>query len=176
VNPENRFIKELYRKPLPDFLYHQLIYAYQNPDTLKISENSDGVVPLSSQLHPIAQKQSQGQFGFNSSHTSILEDEEMIAYILDRIDEVKNFFPEGHLKYFFEGGYDVDLSDDYSPIVQFIIHNYGKYWMAVTNGTLKPFFPEQENFMRVIRSEVPATHEGVRGWLKFMSEYPEIGQ
>jgi pimeloyl-ACP methyl ester carboxylesterase len=176
VNPENRFIKELYRKPLPDFLYHQLIYAYQNPDTLKISENSDGVVPLSSQLHPIAQKQSQGQFGFNSSHTSILKDEEMIAYILARIDEVKNFFPEGHLKYFFEGGYDIDLSDDYSPIVQFIVHNYGKYWMAVTNGTLKPFFPEQENFMRVIRGEVPATYAVVKGWLKFMSEYPEIGQ
>jgi pimeloyl-ACP methyl ester carboxylesterase len=101
VNPESRFIGELYRKPLPRSLNHQLIYAYQNPDILKISENSDGVVPLSSQLHPIAQKQSQGQFGFNNSHTSIHEDEEMIAYALNRIDEVKNFFPEEHLRYFF---------------------------------------------------------------------------
>ncbi len=100
----------------------------------------------------------------------------MIAYILARIDEVKNFFPEEHLQYYFEGGYDLDLSDDYSPIVQFIIHNYGKYWMAVTNGNLKPFFPEQENFVRVIRGEVPATYAVVKGWLKFMSEYPEIGR
>ena len=176
VNPESRFIGELYRKPLPKSLNHQLIYAYQNPDILKISENSDGVVPLSSQLHPVAQKQSQGQFGFNNSHTSILEDEEMIAYALDRIGEVKNFFPEEHLRYFFEGGYDVELSDDYSPIVQFVIHNYGKYWMAVTTGTLKPFFPEQYDFMRVMRGEMPASHEEVKGWLRFMSEYPEIGQ
>lgn len=176
MNPENRFIRELYRKPLPEFLHHQLLYAYQNPDTLKISENSDGVVPLSSQLHPTAQIQSQGQFGFNSSHTSILEDEEMIAYILDRISEVKNFFPEEHLQYCFEGGYDVQLSDDYSPIVQFIIHNYGKYWMAVTKGSLKPFYPDQEHFMRVIRGEVPATHPSIKGWLKFLNEYPEIGR
>ena len=176
VNPENRFIKDLDRKPLPDFLNHQLIYAYQNPDTLKISENSDGVVPLSSQLHPIAQKQSQGQFGFNSSHISILEDEEMIEYILDQIDGINNFFPEEHLEYCFKGGYDVDLSDEYSPIVKFVIHNYGKYWMAITNGTLKPFYPEQEDFMKVIRGEEPATFEVVKGWLKFISEYPEIDQ
>ncbi len=176
VNPENNFIKDLYRKPLPDLLNHQLIYAYQNPDTLKISENSDGVVPLSSQLHPIAQKQSKSQFGFNSSHTSILEDEEMIAYILDHIDEVENFFPDEHLKYLFKGGYDVDLSDEYSPIVKFVIQNYGEYWMAITNGTLKPFYPEQEDFMKVIRGEKTTTSEAIKGWLKFTSEYPEIGQ
>ena len=60
---------------------------------------------------------------------------------------------------------DVDLSDEYSPIVKFVIHNYGKYWMAITNGTLKPFYSEQEDFMKVIRGEEPATFEVVKGWL-----------
>lgn len=87
----------------------------------------------------------------------------MIAYILDRIGQVKNFFPEEHLQYCFEDGYDVDLSDDYSQVVQLIIHNYGKYWMALTKGTLKPFYPEQDHFMRVIWGEVPAKYPVVEG-------------
>ncbi len=176
VNPDSRFIRKLYRKPLPESLNHQLIYAYQNPDILKITENSDGVVPLSSQLYPIAQKQSQDQFGFNSSHTTILENEEMITYILERMDKVKNFFPEEYLKYLFLGGYDVDLGDRYSPIAKHYIRYYGKCAMAVMNGTLKTFYPEQENFFRVIRGEIPATTEVEKGWMKFMSEFPEIGQ
>ncbi len=174
VNPDSRFIKNLYRKPLPESVKHQLIYAYHNPDTLKISENSDGVVPLSSQLHPIAQKQSQEQFGFNSSHTSILENEEMITHILDRMDKVKNFFPENHLKVLLTGGYDVELKDGYNPITQYVINNYGKYYMAVTDGTLKPFYPEQEDFLRVTRGEQTATYEVVKGWMKFMREFPEV--
>jgi pimeloyl-ACP methyl ester carboxylesterase len=176
VNPDSRFIRELYRKPLPKFVNHQLIYAYQNPSTIKISDNSDGVVPLSSQLHSIVQKQSQGQFGFNSSHTTILENEEMIAHILERMDKVKNFFPEEYLQCFFVRGYDFDLSDDYSPIAQYFIHNYGKCAMAVINGTLKPFYPEQKHFLRVTRGEVPAATEVEKGWLKFMNEFPEIGR
>ncbi len=176
VNPDNRFIKELYRKPLPESVNHHLIYAYHNPDTLKLSDNSDGVVPLSSQLHPEAQKQSHAQFGFNSGHTTILENEEMITHILDRMGKVKNLFPEEHLQVLFDGGYDVDLSDDYGPIVQYFIRYYGKYTMAITNGTLKPFYPEQEDFLRVARGEAPPTNEVEKGWLKFMKEYPEIAK
>jgi len=175
VNPNSRFIRQLYRKPLPEYVNHHLIYAYQNPDIVKLTENSDGVVPLSSQLHPSAQIQSSEQFGFNSSHTAILESDEMISYILDQMKGVKNFFPEEHLKYCFMGGYDIELSDDYSPMDKFVIHNHGKYWMAVANGTLKPFFEEQEDFVKVIKGEKPATHDVVKGWLKFMREYPELG-
>jgi len=154
-------------------LFHYLIYAFQNPDKLKISENSDGVVPLSSQLHPVAQKQSHEQFGFNSTHTTILENDEMITQILEKMDKVKNFFPEEHLQYFYVGGYDIDLSENYSPLVQYFIHNYGKYAMAITNGTLKPFYPEQEYFLGVTKGEVPARNDVEKGWLKFLNEFPE---
>ncbi len=175
VNPNNAFIRKLYRKPLPDYMNHHLIYAYQNPDVLKLSENSDGVVPLSSQLYPMAQKQSSEQFGFNSSHTGILENDTMISYILEQIKGVKNVFPEEHLKYCFLGGYDVELSDDYTPMDQYVIHNLGKYWMAVTKGTLKPYFQDQVDFIKAVRGEAPAKHEVVNGWLRFIREFPEFG-
>lgn len=174
VNPESRFLKNLFRTPLPEHVNHHLIYAYHNPDVLKLSENSDGVVPLSSQLNPTAQKQSTEQFGFNSSHTAILEDEEVISYVLDRISGVKNVFPEEHLRYCFLGGYDVELSDDYSALDRFAIRTYGKYWMAISNGTLKPFYDEQEDFVKVVRGEVPARSDLEKSWLRFMREYPEF--
>ncbi len=173
VNPNSEFIRRLYRKTLPDYVNHHLIYAYQNTDVVKLSENSDGVVPLSSQLHPTAQTQSSEQFGFNSSHTAILENDELISYILDQMKGVKNFYPEEHLQYCFMGGYDVELSDDYSPIEKFVIHNYGKYWMAVANGTLKPFFKDQEDFVKMARGEEPEA-EIVTFWFNFMREYPEL--
>ena len=139
--------------------------------------NSDGVVPLSSQLHPTVQKQCSKQFGFNSSHTAILDNDELIAYILDQLKGVENIFPEEHLQYCFLGGYDVDLNNNYSPIVKFVIHNHGKYWMALSNGTLQPFYKEQEDFVKIVRGEVevPAESDLVKGWLRFMREYPEFG-
>lgn len=175
VNPNSSFIRELYSKPLPDYLDHLLIYAFQNPDVVKLSENSDGVVPLSSQLHPTAQKQSSEQFGFNSSHTAILENDEVVSYILDRMKDVKSFYPEEHQKYIDMGGYDVQLSDDYKPAEKYIIHNYGKYWMAVANGTLKPFFEDQEHFVKMVRGEEPEMAI-VKFWFNFMREYPELQQ
>ncbi len=174
VNPQSRFIKELFRKQLPETIEHQLLYAYDNPAILKISKNSDGVVPLSSQLRLEAQQQATGQVGFESSHTGILKNKDMIHHLLERMKRVKNFYPESHLKLFHLGGYDVKLSDDYAPISQYVIHSLGRYWMAVSNGTLKPFFPEQERFLRVIKGEESPKYEIVEDWLKFIKEYPEI--
>lgn len=176
VNPDSRFMKKLYRKPFGKSLNHLLIYAYQNPDIVKISENSDGVVPLSSQLYSTAQKQSSAQFGFNSHHTSILEDEEMITYVLDHMKKVKNFFPDDHLQYLQQGGYAVDLGEGYSPLVQYFIHHYGKYATAITNKVLNTIYDEQEEFLRAARHEIPPTTDLEKGWLKFIEEYPEVAQ
>lgn len=174
VNPQSRFITELFRKPLPETIEHQLLYAYDNPATLKVSKNSDGVVPLSSQLRLEAQQQATGQLGFESSHTGILENEEMIDHLRERMARVKNPIPEAHLAVLRRGGYEVKLSDDYRPLSQYIIHSVGRYWMAVSNGTLEPFFPEQERFLRVIKGEEAPKYEVVKDWLRFLKEYPEI--
>ena len=75
LNPNNKFIKQLFRKPLPEFINLQIFYTYRNSGTLKIGKNNDGVVPLLSQLYPQAQKQANQTFGFNSGHVYILTDE-----------------------------------------------------------------------------------------------------
>jgi len=174
LNPENPFIGNLYRKPLPDFVHHELIYAYQNPGAIKIGENSDGVVALTSQLHPQAQRQASGQFGFDNTHTDILDSEEVAAHILARMEKVKNAWPPPQLHLLHQGGYDVTLGEAYSPIAQHSIRYYGKYLMALTKGTLTTFHPEEERFIAVVKGEETPRDDAEKGWLKFLSEYPEF--
>lgn len=176
VNPDSLFIRKLYRKPLPESINHHLIYAYQNSDVIKLSENSDGVVPLSSQLYPVAQKQSQDQFGFNSNHTSILENDEMITYLLEQVMAVKNFFPEEHLHFLFEAEYDGDLGDKYDPLVQYFIRFYGKYLMALVEGKLQPFYEEQNDLIFLTKEKMPPRNQLEREWLEFIRENPNFGR
>ena len=174
LNPENPFIGNLYRKPLPGFVHHELIYAYQNPGAIKLGENSDGVVALSSQLHPQAQRQASGQFGFDNTHTDILESEEVTAHIRARMEMVKNTFPPSHLLLLDQGGYEVALGEAYSPITQYMIRTMGKYVMALTNGTVTPIDPVQENFIAVVNREKSPSGDIEEGWLMFLSEHPEF--
>jgi pimeloyl-ACP methyl ester carboxylesterase len=174
LNPENSFIKNLYRKPLPEFVHHELIHAYQNPNAIKLGENSDGVVALTSQLDPRAQRQASGQFGFDNTHTDILGSEEVAAHIRANMDKVENSFPPAQLQVVRQGGYAVILGDEYSPTAQYSIHNYGKYLMALTNGTLKTFHPEEERFIAVVNGEKSPRDDAEKGWLRFLKEHPEF--
>jgi pimeloyl-ACP methyl ester carboxylesterase len=174
LNPDNPFIANLYRSPLPDFLHHELIYAFQNPGTVKLGENSDGVVTLNSQLHPQAQRQASGQFGFDNTHTDILKSEEVAAHIRDRMDVVKNAFPPAQLRLVRQGGYDVELGDEYSARAQYSIHNYGKYLMALSDEELTPFHPEEVRFIAVVKGEKSPRDDAEEGWLRFLRDYPEF--
>lgn len=174
VNPDSDFLRRLYRKKLPKSLKHHLVYAYHNPSTIKLQENSDGVVPLSSQLYPEAQRQSFCQFGFKATHTSILENQDVLVYVLEAINEVQSIFPENHLQKFAEGGYDVELSDSYSPITKYAVRWIGKYLMALSRGELEPVFDEQKAFLEMIRGEEPPATDFVREWIHFLQEYPDL--
>ncbi len=174
LNPENPFIGNLYRKPLPDFVHHELIYAYQDPRAIKVGENSDGVVALTSQLHAKAQLQASSQIGFDNGHADILESEEAVAYIQSRMNTVKNVFPPAQLHLLQQGGYDVPLDDAYSPSARYSIRNYGKYLMALTNDAIKTFHPEEERFIAVIKGEKPPRDDAEEGWLRFVREYPAL--
>jgi triacylglycerol esterase/lipase EstA (alpha/beta hydrolase family) len=173
LNPENAFIGNLYRQPLPDFVHHELIYAYQNPGTIKLGENNDGVVALNSQLKPQVQIQASGQFGFDNTHTDILDSTEVAAHIRARMDQVENPVPLPRLQVLYQGGYDVVLGDTYSPEAQYLIHNVGIYLMALTEGTFLPFYPEEDRFMSVVNGEKPPVSDAEKGWLRFLSEYPK---
>ena len=174
VNPDSNFLRRLYHKKIPESVSHILIYAYHNPSTIKLQENSDGVVPLSSQLYPEAQRQSLSQFGFRATHTSILENQEVIDYIIDNINKIPSIFPENHLRKFDEGGYDVELSDAYSPLTKYIIRNEGQYVMAISRGELKPALDNQKEFLEMIHGEKPPATDFVREWIQFMQEYPGL--
>ncbi|MCA8953118.1 MAG: alpha/beta fold hydrolase, partial [Planctomycetes bacterium] len=50
LDPGSEFLAGLCREPLPPAVEHWLFYAFDNDAFLKFGENSDGVVPLASQL------------------------------------------------------------------------------------------------------------------------------
>ncbi|MGF1761776.1 DUF413 domain-containing protein [Aliivibrio kagoshimensis] len=176
LNPNNDFIRDLYDKPLPSNLNHQLLYAYRNSSSLKFGENSDGVVTLESQLHVSAQQQSRAQFGFNNTHTGVLNNDEVVSYIQQQIGLVDNFYPEAHLQVLNLGGVDVDLGDKYDPITKYVIENMGKYVFALVNGELEPVHPLQRQFIQVAKGEIAPSTELEKGWRSFIEEHPEIHQ
>ncbi|HKJ20098.1 MAG TPA: DUF413 domain-containing protein, partial [Woeseiaceae bacterium] len=174
LNPNNDFIRDLYRKPLPEFVKHELIYAYQNPSSIELGENSDGVVALTSQLRQEAQKQATGQFGFDNSHTDILDSQEVAVHLQSLIAQVENPVPAPQLQVLNHGGFEVALSDAYSPKAQYMIHNIGIYLMALTEGKFQPFYGEEERFMAVVNGDKPPRTDVEKGWLRFLAEYPEF--
>ena len=174
LNPTNTFVAHLFRKPLPEFVHHELIYAFQDPGVIKLGQNSDGVVPLSSQLDPRAQSQSSGQVGFDDTHTGILDSDEVAAHILDLMDKVKNKFPESHLSVLHEGGYDIELGPDYTPVAAYLIRSNGKYLMALTEGTLAPVLPGEARFVEVARGQRRPRNKAEEQWLRFLGEHPEL--
>lgn len=174
LNPTSPFIQNLFRKPLPEFINHQLYYAYNDSRVLKLGENSDGVVPLLSQLNPQAQQQSDKQFGFNSSHVDILENKHMIKQMLEQMAKVKNIFPESHMKLLVDGGFNVKLSDDYSPASQHLINYAGKYIIMLVKDIIKPINLQQASYIRAIQGKTSATKTIEKDFIKFMKAYPHL--
>ena len=174
LNPENRFIQQLYRKPLPDFVDHRLFYAYKNSDMLKLGENSDGVVSLSSQLNPEAQKQARQTFGFDSGHVDILTNEQMITLLLDLMGNVNSAFSDESMAALVNGGFDVKLGDDYSPTTKHLIRYAGRYLVKLVHGRIEPMRPQQEHFILAAQGKVPATTDFEREFILFMKAYPGL--
>jgi hypothetical protein len=177
LNPDGSFLKRLYRKPLPSHVSHHLLYTYGNPGTLKLGENSDGVVPLSSQLHPIAQSQATEQFGFNSSHTGVLQDEDAIEHIVRTIGGMKSSYPESHIKANIAGGYDIVLDEDYTDKEKYFIRTRGKYMSLLADSTLGTLDDTTlEHFVEVAQGRAKARTDAETAWLKFSQDYPHYAE
>ena len=173
LNPDGSFIKRLYRKPLPSHVSHHLLYTYGNPETLKLGENSDGVVPLSSQLHPVAQSQATEQFGFNSSHTGVLQDPDAIQHIVESIGRLESPYPESHIEAATAGGFDLDLDQRYTDQEKYIIRTRGKYMSLLADGTLDTLGDKTlEHFVEVAQGRAEAKTDAETAWLKFRQDYP----
>jgi pimeloyl-ACP methyl ester carboxylesterase len=174
LNPEGTFIHNLYKKPIPESIEHYLLYAYANPSSLKLGENSDGVVPLSSQLYPPAQQQATRQYGYNDSHTGILSDKDMITTMLQLIAKYKTYFPESHMKYLVKGGYDIQLPDSYSEHEKYAIHYLGKFLNALAKGLIQPTEKYEARFVAVLNGETKPSLFTESAWLKFRADFPGL--
>lgn len=170
--PSSDFIRHLRRKQLPAGLEYHLIYAYGNSSSIKLGENSDGVVPLSSQLCSEAQSEATAQFGFNDTHEGILKNRDAIQRIVKIISEVKPLFPEEHIREFLKGGYDLEPGNDYSPIEGYMIRKLGHWMNALASGTIAPIHPAHEHFIQVCRGEKSPGNPAETAWLKFVGERP----
>ena len=174
LDPNGQFIGKLFRKPLPASVHHQLLYTYANPAKFKTKENSDGVVALHSQLHPVAQIQSSKNIGFNSSHTGILNDRVAIDHIIKSFQTVKGFYPDQHIRAMQAGGYDVELGNRYNNKEKYVINVLGKYLAALWKGKLVANTPFQQHFIKVSQGKAKASHFAEKAWLKFIQNYQHL--
>lgn len=172
VDPGSDFMRGLRRQRLPVDLQYHLIYAFGNETTVKLGENSDGVVPLSSQLCSAAQNESTSQFGFNDTHTGILNNPEAIGRVLASIETVKAPFPDDHMSELLKGGYKVTFDEDYPPIGKYCIVNVGHWLDALATGRIAPLDAMQTHFVRVCQGIESPENPVEKAWLRFIEEYP----
>lgn len=174
LNPDNEFVDHLFRQMPPDFLQHHLLYAFRNSGNIKLGKNSDGVVPIASQLRDEAQAQAFAQYGVNSTHTGILSDSASVGYMLDQINRVEHYYPEDHLKVLVKGGFAV--TDPYlSAISRHIFESAGYYLYALVEGEIDPVSDEQSHFIRMIRQQDEPQTLLEKELLRYMLENPQPG-
>ena len=173
VDPGSEFMSKVRRHKLPSGLEYHLLYAFGNEKTVKLGENSDGVVPLASQLSREAQEESTVQLGINDTHTGILANPDAVERVLRVISSVRSPFPEDHLAELLKGGYDLPLVGDYSPIGRYCIRHIGHWLEALAAGRLAPFDEQHHHFLKVVKGESEADTPVEKDWLRFIKEYPQ---
>lgn len=175
LNPEGTFIQRLYRKPLPAFVEHHLLYAYKNTAKVKFGENSDGVVPLASQLHPKAQTQAKISFGIDNTHVDVLSDQVLLDYVHSQIARITSPLPEEHLAILIkDGGLNIDLDNSYSPAVRHAIHYAGKYLILLVAGLIEPFSEDQRRFIEAVKQGKSGSFPGATEYSRFLKENPQL--
>ncbi|MCR9245865.1 MAG: DUF413 domain-containing protein [bacterium] len=169
LDPAGDFLAELHREPLPASVRHHLFYAYDNDAMVKFGENSDGVVPLSSQLHPAAQRQAARQLGLASTHTGILRDRAALAAVQDMLAAVTTRIPAPHFAAFEAGGFEVAADDSaYSRKERFLLRHYGRFLEGLASGRLQPSVPAQRGLVRELRGDAAPASDPARAWRKFV--------
>jgi uncharacterized protein YifE (UPF0438 family)/pimeloyl-ACP methyl ester carboxylesterase len=173
LDPDSRFIARLHRRPLPAGLAYHLFYTFGNDHAVKLGENGDGTVPLSSQLAEPAQKEATAQFGFNDTHVGVLADPALITRVIQVVGEVKSPVPEEHLRWIAQRGYGFTLGPQYTPLQRYVVNELARYMDALAAGQIQPFEESQAHFVAVTRGRAAATNEVEEGWLRFNREFPD---
>lgn len=79
MQANGRFIRTLYRRPLPGKIDYYLFFGHAGRYSLLRSANTDGAITLASELRPEAQAEARMIHGFDEDHTSILRSPQVFA-------------------------------------------------------------------------------------------------
>jgi len=172
LSPTATFIQQLFRKPLPASVKQYLIYSYRNKGG---RGDSDGIVPVYSQLAMTAKGKIAGQYGFQATHTGILQDADAVETVIELVARVKNIFPEEHLNYLTRGGFAVPLDSSYTMLEKHMIQSAGLYLRALATGDLKPM-PFNSHFLAVIQGSDTPVNPAETAWLKFRKDFPDLAR
>ena len=170
LTPKGIFVRNLFRHQLPANTEHHLLYAYLNTGD---RNDTDGVVPVHSQIPESATAAVYAQYGFRTGHSQILQDTIAIDSLLGLISRVKSFFPEEHVRYFNKGGFNVELDSSYSDLEKRVIQGFGIYFRALVNGEIKPI-PLNKPFLDAVRGKTGSVDYGDTAWLKFRKDFPGL--
>ena len=84
MSPKSNFIQTLFYPKYTKAPKHSLLFGYKG-SSLLVSENSDGVVTIDSQLRAVTQDQTEIVKGFNEDHMSILKNKKLVEFINNTI-------------------------------------------------------------------------------------------
>ncbi|CAM2006390.1 DUF413 domain-containing protein [Acanthopleuribacter pedis] len=168
LNPDSRFIAELFRHELPAATRHYLFFASGPARTDGREAVDDGVVPIRSQKRARALAAAAQTYLVAASHTGILEDPATLDLLIELIGQTKSHFPEAHLAYLVRGGYDLPPSVAFTPLEGYAITVYGRYLDALVRGDIVPFHEDQEHFLKAVAGKVKATNPYETAWIKYM--------
>lgn len=84
IAADSPFMTALYQRPIPDHVDFRLLFGYRNSG--QTGQSSDGVITMASQLDRRAQMAARGVYGFDETHTSVLESREVIGALNALLD------------------------------------------------------------------------------------------
>lgn len=168
LNPDNDFVRDLYREKLPEGAQRHLFFAYSNGPADDFTSGSDGVVPLQSQLHAAARAESHKIWGFPVTHTGILRDSDVAQAITDILATIRIDAPDNHAGYIAMGGFEVEAGTRYSRLEQYYLLHYGHYLTALAQGDIEPANDLQARLVPMLRGETEPDFEAASAWLKYV--------
>ena len=74
------------------------------------------------------------------------------------------------MRYFFQGGYDVEIGGVYTAHDQYYLRTYGRYMEALAKGEIEPIGLWQEELVPMLRGEAKPEFEPAKAWRKFMRD------
>jgi len=75
------FIEDLLNQKIGDKLSYYLLFTFKGKSSIFLPASNDGTVSMLSQLEPRIQQEAKRVYGFNSSHTLVLQDHDVIKVI-----------------------------------------------------------------------------------------------